>query len=64
MLAGASAVQVGTATFVNAAAMIDVIEGLDRFCAARGLHRVSELTGALKHEETDEDDLAWVAAST
>ncbi len=61
MLAGASAVQVGTATFVNAAAMIDVIEGLDRFCEARGLHRVAELTGALKHEETDEEDLSWVA---
>ena len=61
MLAGASAVQVGTATFVNAAAMIDVIEGLDRFCEARGLHGVSDLTGALKHEETDEEDLSWVA---
>jgi dihydroorotate dehydrogenase (NAD+) catalytic subunit len=64
MLAGATAVQVGTATFVNAAAMIDVIDGLDRFCAARGLHRVSELTGALKHEETDEEDLSWVAPAT
>ncbi len=61
MLAGASAVQVGTATFVNAAAMIDVIEGLDRFCEARGLHRVADLTGALKHEESDEEDLSWVA---
>jgi dihydroorotate dehydrogenase (NAD+) catalytic subunit len=61
MLAGASAVQVGTATFVNTAAMIEVIVGLERFCAARGLHRVAELTGALKHEETDEEDLSWVA---
>jgi dihydroorotate dehydrogenase (NAD+) catalytic subunit len=60
MLAGATAVQVGTATFLNAATMIDVIHGLDRFCEARGLHRVSELTGALKHEETDEEDLSWV----
>jgi dihydroorotate dehydrogenase (NAD+) catalytic subunit len=64
MLAGASAVQVGTATFVNAAAMIDVIEGLDRFCEARGLYRVSDLTGALKHEETDEEDLSWVAPAS
>jgi dihydroorotate dehydrogenase (NAD+) catalytic subunit len=64
MLAGASAVQVGTATFVNAAAMIDVIEGLDRFCEARGLHRVADLTGALKHEETDEEDLSWVAPAS
>jgi dihydroorotate dehydrogenase (NAD+) catalytic subunit len=64
MLAGATAVQVGTATFVNAAAMIEVIEGLDRFCDSRGLRRVSELTGALKHEETDEEDLSWVATPT
>jgi dihydroorotate dehydrogenase (NAD+) catalytic subunit len=61
MLAGATAVQVGTATFVNAAALIDVIDGLDRFCEARGLLRVSDLTGALKHEEADEEDLSWVA---
>ena len=62
MLAGATAVQVGTATFLNARAMIEVIEGLDRFCDARGFRQVSALTGALKHEETDEEDLSWVAA--
>lgn len=60
MLAGATAVQVGTATFVNSHAMTDVIDGLDRFCEARGIARVADLTGALKHEEADEEDLAWV----
>jgi len=64
MLAGAAAVQVGTATFVNASAMLDVIDGLDRFCEARGLPRVADLTGALKHEEADEEDLSWVATTT
>jgi len=64
MLAGARAVQVGTATFLNSAAMIEVIDGLDRFCEARGLPRVSDLTGALRHEETDEDDLSWVSPVT
>jgi dihydroorotate dehydrogenase (NAD+) catalytic subunit len=59
MLAGASAVQVGTATFLQPGAMIDVIDGLDRFCTMRGLARVSDLTGALKREEADEDDVAW-----
>ena len=63
MLAGATAVQVGTATFLNAAAMIEVIEGLDRFCAARGIPRVAELTGAMRHEEADEEDVTWVAAA-
>jgi dihydroorotate dehydrogenase (NAD+) catalytic subunit len=59
MLAGASAVQVGTATFLHPAAMIEVIDGLDRFCAAHGLARVADLTGALRREEADEDDVAW-----
>ena len=35
MLAGATAVQVGTATFVQPAAMIDVIDGLEAFCVHR-----------------------------
>ncbi|MBO1075928.1 dihydroorotate dehydrogenase [Roseomonas marmotae] len=51
MLAGASAVQVGTATFLNPQAMTEVIEGLDRFCAGRGIARVADLTGALRHAE-------------
>ncbi|MCK8785986.1 dihydroorotate dehydrogenase [Roseomonas sp. NAR14] len=61
MLAGAAAVQVGTATFLNSRAMIEVIEGLDRFCEARGIDRVASLTGALRHEEADEEDLSWVS---
>lgn len=64
MLAGATAIQVGTATFLQPDAMTDVIAGLDRFCDARDIPRVSELTGALKREEADEVDLTWVAAST
>ena len=35
--------------------------GLARFCVARGTARVAELTGALRHEEADEDDLSWVS---
>jgi dihydroorotate dehydrogenase (NAD+) catalytic subunit len=61
MLAGATAVQVGTATFLQPNAMTDIIDGLDRFCAAREVRRVSDLTGALVREEADEDDMAWVA---
>ena len=61
MLAGAAAVQVGTATFLQPHAMTDVIDGLDRFCAARGIARVAALTGALQREEADEVDLEWVS---
>jgi dihydroorotate dehydrogenase (NAD+) catalytic subunit len=59
MIAGATAVQVGTATFLHPGAMEAVIDGLSRFCAARGIARVAELTGALKREETDEAELEW-----
>jgi dihydroorotate dehydrogenase (NAD+) catalytic subunit len=45
LMAGASAVQVGTATFVSPTAMPSVIEGLRAFCARKGLRRVGELTG-------------------
>ncbi|WP_245214797.1 dihydroorotate dehydrogenase [Roseomonas indoligenes] len=59
MVAGATAVQVGTATFVQPGAMEAVIDGLDRFCAARGIARVAALTGAISREETDEAELEW-----
>jgi dihydroorotate dehydrogenase (NAD+) catalytic subunit len=61
MLAGATAVQVGTATFVQPAAMIAVIEGLAKFCERRDISRVSDLVGAVRSEEADEADLEWVA---
>lgn len=47
MLAGASAVQVGTATFVRPTAMLSVIDGLADYCRRKGFSRVADLTGAL-----------------
>ena len=41
MLAGAAAVQVGTATFVQPAAMLTVIDGLAAFCLHREIPRVA-----------------------
>ena len=46
LMAGASAVQVGTATFANPLAPIEVLEGLERYCCERGISDVRELTGA------------------
>jgi dihydroorotate dehydrogenase (NAD+) catalytic subunit len=48
MLAGATAVQVGTATFVKPNAMLEVIDGLKAFCARKGISRVAALTGAVQ----------------
>jgi dihydroorotate dehydrogenase (NAD+) catalytic subunit len=48
MLAGAAAIQVGTANFIHPDAMIRIIDGLPEFCTQQGLARVTDLTGALK----------------
>jgi dihydroorotate dehydrogenase (NAD+) catalytic subunit len=61
MLAGAAAVQVGTATFIQPAAMINIIDGMTKFCERREIPRVSDLIGAVLTEESDETELAWVA---
>jgi dihydroorotate dehydrogenase (NAD+) catalytic subunit len=61
MLAGATAVQVGTATFVQPAAMTTIIDGLVRFCERRDIARIADLIGGVLNEESDEPELAWVA---
>jgi len=48
MLAGASAVAVGTANFVDPTAAIRVLDGLAEYCREHGVSRASELTGALE----------------
>lgn len=48
MLAGATAVAVGTANFANPRATIDVLEGIERYCVEQGVSDVNELIGALK----------------
>ena len=60
MLAGAAAVQVGTATFRHPTAMLAIIDGLVAFCTRHGIACVSDLTGALRHEEIDLPDLEWL----
>lgn len=45
MMAGASAVQVGTASFISPTAMLSVLEGMAAFCARKGLRRLADLTG-------------------
>ena len=48
LMAGATAVQVGTATFSNPSAPLDVLEGLQRFMRDAGIEEVHELIGAAK----------------
>ena len=53
MLAGASAVQVGMATFVRPDCMLQIIEGLSAFCHRKGIKRVAGLTGAVRDGTLD-----------
>jgi len=48
LVAGASAVQVGTATFYNPRAAEDVLNGLERELEAEGIGAVSEIVGTLR----------------
>lgn len=48
ILAGATAVSVGTANFVNPNATIDVIEGIEKYMKDNGVEDLAELVGAVK----------------
>jgi dihydroorotate dehydrogenase (NAD+) catalytic subunit len=48
LMAGAAAVQVGTATFRNPLAPIEVLDGIERFMREEGVQDVRELVGAAR----------------
>lgn len=48
IIAGASAVAIGTATFVYPNTAQKVVEGLQQYCSQKGLSRISDLVGTLQ----------------
>jgi dihydroorotate dehydrogenase (NAD+) catalytic subunit len=48
LLAGASAVQVGTGTFVDPSIPIRVLEGIEGYCERENIHSIGELKEILK----------------
>ncbi len=46
-IAGATAVQIGTANFVNPGATIEIIEGIEKYLTDRNISSLSEITGTL-----------------
>ena len=48
IIAGASAVQIGTASFINPTAAIDVVNGLETFMQEQGIKEITELIGSLE----------------
>ncbi len=47
MLAGATAIQVGTANFIDPQVSIKIISGIEEYCKKNGVSNVSDLTGGL-----------------
>lgn len=45
LMAGATAVQVGTATFANPRALLDVVEGIESWMAREGVANIQEIIG-------------------
>ncbi|HLB25752.1 MAG TPA: nitronate monooxygenase, partial [Nitrospirota bacterium] len=48
MLAGATAVAVGTANFVNPTAAVDVLEGIERYLVERDIDHVHHIVGQVE----------------
>jgi dihydroorotate dehydrogenase (NAD+) catalytic subunit len=48
MLAGATAVQVGTANFIDPSISEKIVKGIDEYCERHKIQKVGELIGALK----------------
>jgi dihydroorotate dehydrogenase (NAD+) catalytic subunit len=53
LIAGAMAVQVGTANFVNPRATIDIIDGLKKFCREHGIAEIRKIVGTLREDEDE-----------
>jgi dihydroorotate dehydrogenase (NAD+) catalytic subunit len=49
IMAGASAIQVGTASFVNPSAPLDILQGIEKFMASEGIEDIADLIGAARH---------------
>jgi len=48
IMAGASAIQVGTASFTNPRAPLDVLEGIEQFMEKEGIRDIAELIGVAR----------------
>jgi len=48
LIAGASAVQVGTANFINPRATMDIINGIESFLKEKELQKISDIIGTFK----------------
>ena len=47
-MAGASAIQVGTASFTNPRAPLDILEGIEQFMEKEGIDNLTDLIGVAR----------------
>ncbi|MDE6157258.1 MAG: dihydroorotate dehydrogenase, partial [Muribaculaceae bacterium] len=47
IMAGASAVQIGTANFIDPSVTVKVIDGLEDYCRRHGVDRLMDLRGII-----------------
>lgn len=47
LMAGASAIQVGTANFINPAATVNILDGITAWCDSHGVERISDIIGII-----------------
>jgi dihydroorotate dehydrogenase (NAD+) catalytic subunit len=62
LIAGASAVQVGTATFINPPIMVEMVKGLETYLQSQGLHSVKQIIGSVVDQEAS-DGLVFMEAA-
>ena len=60
LLAGASLVQVGTATFADPRSAQETAQGIERFCENQGIDSISDLIGAYRKDKKTEGLLGGV----
>jgi dihydroorotate dehydrogenase (NAD+) catalytic subunit len=51
ILAGASAIQVGTASFIDPLASVKILEGIEQYLVSKGLTDISEITGIINRRK-------------
>jgi dihydroorotate dehydrogenase (NAD+) catalytic subunit len=49
MIVGASAVQVGTASFANPKTFDDLLQGITRYCERKGIGNITDIIGSLDY---------------
>ncbi len=48
IIAGASAVGVGTANFIEPGCAVKIVEGIKKYCVRKEIKNIKELTGSLE----------------